>query len=536
MKHHPFLLPTFFLLLIPSLLSAGQGEYFQVRVVDEATGRGIPMVKLTTTSNVVGYTDSNGVYAFLEPGLMETQVFFSIESPGYSYPKDGFGSVGKALLTTPGASAELRMKRENIAERLYRVTGQGIYRDSVLAGVPVPIAHPGINGLVVGQDSVDNAIYGGRLFWMWGDTGRAAYPLGHFKMAGAFSDLPGAGGLAPGQGVDLEYLVDADGFSRPTCPWPDEGLIWLEGLLAQVDEQGRERMVARFARLKGLSETLERGLVLWNDETQAFDPIYRTGPNDLPYPDFGHAFPVRVEGRDYHYFATPFPLAVRLRVPAEFAAVTDIDRYEVLTTLAPLEGGVIRGEVESAGGDGAGDYHWVRFGDLYGEGPGLRSRRDAIEALAQEKKTLRLVEAGSGAKVEPHGGSVFFNRHLDQWVMIFNRIGGDDSFLGEVYYSTAPSPVGPWRPAVKIATHPEYSFYNPKQHPYFDEADGRLIYFEGTYSMTFSKSNGRPVPRYDYNQLMYRLDLSDPRLALQEADFDAYPVAARLFEAGTAGR
>ncbi|HCF93703.1 MAG TPA: hypothetical protein DEW46_01450, partial [Verrucomicrobia bacterium] len=77
MKHHPFLLPTFFLLLIPSLLSAGQGEYFQVRVVDEATGRGIPMVKLTTTSNVVGYTDSNGVYAFLEPGLMETRVFFS---------------------------------------------------------------------------------------------------------------------------------------------------------------------------------------------------------------------------------------------------------------------------------------------------------------------------------------------------------------------------------------------------------------------------------------------------------------------------
>ena len=39
----------------------------------------------------------------------------------------------------------------------------------------------------------------------------------------------------------------------------------------------------------------------------------------------------------------------------------------------------------------------------------------------------------------------------------------------------------------------------------------RLVYFEGTYVTTFS---GNPVatPRYDYNQIMYRLDLADPRL------------------------
>ena len=38
-----------------------------------------------------------------------------------------------------------------------------------------------------------------------------------------------------------------------------------------------------------------------------------------------------------------------------------------------------------------------------------------------------------------------------------------------------------------------------------------MIYFEGTYTREFS---GNPVatPRYDYNQLMYRLDLADPRL------------------------
>ena len=47
----------------------------------------------------------------------------------------------------------------------------------------------------------------------------------------------------------------------------------------------------------------------------------------------------------------------------------------------------------------------------------------------------------------------------------------------------------------------------------FDKDGGRVIYFEGTYTHTFS-GNPEPTPRYDYNQIMYRLDLADPRLAL----------------------
>ncbi len=37
--------------------------------------------------------------------------------------------------------------------------------------------------------------------------------------------------------------------------------------------------------------------------------------------------------------------------------------------------------------------------------------------------------------------------------------------------------------------------------------------FEGAYTATFS-GNKDPTPRYDYNQVMYQLDLSDERLAL----------------------
>ncbi len=65
--------------------------------------------------------------------------------------------------------------------------------------------------------------------------------------------------------------------------------------------------------------------------------------------------------------------------------------------------------------------------------------------------------------------------------------------------------------AVRIVTHDQYSFYNPVHHSFFDRDGGREIYFEGTYTKMFS---GREVatPRYEYNQIMYRLDLADPKL------------------------
>src|SRR5690348_1106772 len=44
--------------------------FFAIQVVDEQTGRGVPLVELQTTSAVSYYTDSNGLIAFDEPGLM----------------------------------------------------------------------------------------------------------------------------------------------------------------------------------------------------------------------------------------------------------------------------------------------------------------------------------------------------------------------------------------------------------------------------------------------------------------------------------
>ena len=511
-------------LVLPGLLMATEqqspptkdssNKYFKIQVVDRQTGRGVPLVELRTTNNTRYFTDSNGIVAYYEPGLMGREVFFFVESHGYEFPKDGFGFNGTRLKTSPGGSAAIKIDRHNIAERLYRVTGQGIYRDSVLTGSPIPLKNPVLNGQVMGQDSVFTCIYNGRLFWMWGDTGRPSYPLGHFAMAGAVSDLPGRGGLDPSLGVDLEYYVAEDGFSRPVCPLKEPGLVWLDGLLTVKDNNGRRRMVADFARLKDLDEVLERGLVVFNDATETFKPLVRSGVEFLPYSAAGHAFSIDVEGRKYYYYATPFPLAVRMRVRAEWDDVIDANHYEVLTALEPKKSSA-RHAVKLDVGESETPHRWVRFDEL--TGGNASAKNSVIESLKQEKKDTNLFDIESGKKISPHNGSVYFNDHRQRWIAIFVQQFGESSFLGEVWYAEADTPVGPWAYARKIVTHNKYSFYNPKQHPFFDKEGGRIIFFEGTYTFTFSGSLENATPRYDYNQIMYRLNLDDPRLALPVA-------------------
>ena len=125
---------------------------------------------------------------------------------------------------------------------------------------------------------------------------------------------------------------------------------------------------------------------------------------------------------------------------------------------------------------------------------------------------MDLRDAQGGKPVRAHRGSVRWNAYRGRWIMIFCQFWGT-SALGEIWYAEADAPEGPWRTARKIVTHDTYSFYNPVHHPFFDQQGGRIIYFEGTYTQAFSGATV-PTPRYDYNQIMYRLDLSAPRLAL----------------------
>jgi hypothetical protein len=497
------------LLALPTLDAAPrQDRYFKITIVDDQTSRGVPLVDLRTINQIRAVTDSNGIAAFHEPGLMGQTVFFHIKSHGYEYPKDGFGLRAKALLVKEGGSAVLKIKRINIAERLYRVTGAGIYADSLLVGERVPIKQPLLNAQVLGSDSVVNAVYRGKVHWFWGDTNRPGYPLGNFHVPGAISDLPGKGGLAPEVGVDLTYFIDEKGFAKKTAEMPGTGPTWITGLVVLRDRKKGERMVAAYMKVKPPLTVYERGLCEWDDRESAFKKV-AAFPADAPLYPRGQPFQHR-DGENYYvYFADPYPL---IRVRADPAALADLSRYEAYTCLK--EGTrVADGQVER--------YGWKK--NTPPVGPKEQAELIRKGRLKESDALLHLRDIETGKPVQAHGGSVYWNDWRRRWVMIAVQSFGT-SGLGEVWYAEADTPLGPWVYARKVATHERYSFYNPKQHPFFDQKGGQVIYFEGTYTTLFS-GNADPTPRYDYNQVMYRLDLSDPRLAL--------PVPVYYDKAGT---
>jgi hypothetical protein len=485
-------------------------RYFVVEAVDEATGRGVPLVELRTVHLVRYVTDSGGVIAMDEPGWEGREVFFFVTSPGYEVPADNFGYRGVRLTVKAGETARIKLKRLNIAERLYRTTGEGIYRDSVLAGRPVPAGVPLLNAQVIGQDTIDTAIYQGKLFWIWGDTSRVGYPLGNFHTTGATSLLPGQGGLEPDRGVAYTYFEKEGGFTRELTPFSDKGPTWVDGLVT-LDEGGKERLYCLYANVRQDMTPISRGLARFDDTKGRFEPV---AAFDMASPILprGHAFRARADGTEYFYYAFPYPL---VRVKADPADLRDPARYEAFTCLrAGTRFDRARPEATQLDRDGEGRLRYAWKPNTSPVGPGEQEALVKAGLLKTEEALLHLQDPDTGRAVYAHGGSVYWNAYRKRWTLVTVERGGEPSNLGEMWYAEADTPVGPWAYARKVATHPRYSLYNPKAHPEFDGEGGRYIYFEGTYTFTFSGTEEAATPRYDYNNLMYRLDLADPRLAL----------------------
>jgi hypothetical protein len=471
-------------------LQAGVGDWFAIQIIDESTGRGVPLVTLTTINHVSHTSDSAGWVAFNEPGLMEREIYFHVSAPGYAVGKDGFGYSGLRLIPKLGDKAEIKVMRLDIAERLYRITGQGIYRDSELLGKEAPLPRANFN-FTTGQDSVQALPWKGRLFWLWGDTNKPNYPLGNFHSTCAWSDLPEKGGLAPEEGIHLEYLTDDDSQLRRMMPTKEPGAVWIFGLLVVPDAEGKEHLIGHYGRFKDLTKRLEHGICEFDETQGVFTSIVLLGDEfEWQHPE-GNAVRVKNEDGDFYYFSNSFAVT---RVLASYNDATNPGSYEALAWSA----------VEQ-------DYLWQK------KLPPVTQKSEA-KMLADHKmppsrSLLQVKDAITGKPVEIHRSSVNWNPHRKAWIMIGNQQQAAESNLGEVWYAEAPTPSGPWTKAVKVASHPRYSFYNPRHHAFFDEQQGRVIYFEGTYSETFS-GNPVPTPRYDYNQLMYRLDLDDPRLGV----------------------
>lgn len=429
----------------------------RIEVVDPSCGWPVPMVELRALHNVRFLTDNAGVVAFDLPELMGRLTWFDVISDGYEVKKDGFGYAGFRFIPQPGGRYRLEVQRTMIARRLGRVTGAGLFGESQKLGQQTDWQESG----VLGSDSIQNAEYQGKLYWFWGDTVLPSYPLGIFDSSGATTPLRPLSVFQPPLRLGLDYFRNEMGQPRGTADMPGAGPTWLSGVVSVPDAQGRPHLVTGYGKFNnGLGAVDRYGLAVWNDASHRFQPFKvvweksPTQPKVAPMYD-GHAVKwTEPSGKAWLYFGNPFP---NLRCPATFESWQDLKTWEKLTP----------------------------------------------------QKTLRA--AGTGEKLQPQSGMIAWNGWRKQWVAVFVQGGGKPSFLGEVWYAEAQAPTGPWGPAVKILSHHNYSFYNPALHPDFAPPDSPILIFEGTHSATFA-DHPAVTPRYDYNQVLYRLDLDDRRL------------------------
>ena len=483
------------------------GIWAEIRVIDAATRRGVPLAELETVNGLKFVTDNAGRVAFHEPGLMGREVFFTVRSHGYEAKKDGFGFAGVRLTPRPGQVSQIELARKNIAERLCRLTGEGRYRDSALLGHETPLGDRVNPGCVAGQDSVQAAIYRGKVFWFWGDTLRMDYPLGLFRMAGATTPVPGPD-FDPADGIPYDYFVDPKtGFVRAMMPLPErpQGVVWVSAVFTVPDDRGAERLVGHYSRRKGLEEEYEQGIAVFNDDKAIFEPAGQLPLSETWRRPSGHPISYDDGGTKWLLFGSPSP---NVRVPATLEDVLDASRYEAFTCAKEARDGK-PAEPELAA-DGKPVWRWQK--DLPPVDSTIEHQWLKDGKLKPEDARFCPADATTPAdRVILHSGSVRWNAYRKRWVLIAGQIFGKPSMLGEVWCAEANQPTGPFRTAVRVVTHDRKTFYNVCHHPFLDRDAGRVIHFEGTYTNDFS-GNPDKTPRYNYNQILYRLDLDDARL------------------------
>jgi len=431
-------------------------EPCRIQVVDKSNGWPVPLVELRTTHHMRFVTDNAGVVAIDSPELMGRATWFSIIGHGYGVPKDGFGNRGVRITPQPGSTLRVELDRMIIAKRLGRLTGAGLFAESQKLGQESSWRESGI----VGCDSIQTAVHRGRHFWLWGDTSLFHYPLGIFDATSATTTLQPLESFEPPVRLKYDYFRDDRGVPRGVADMPGSGPTWITGYVSLPDARGAERLVGLYAKIKPPLEAYQWGLCVWNNKTEQFKQlrVIWTKSNDTPKPPplpQGHPLFWKDEaGKQWVLFGNPIPT---LRCPANFEDWQDPAKWEVLT------------------------------------------------------RQKELVSATGSDRVKPHSGSIAWNPWRKRWVTVFMQAFGKPSVFGELWYAEADRPTGPWGPAVKILTHQNYTFYNPRIHSEFTDPQSPILLFEGTYTTMFA-DRPAPTPRYEYNQILYRLDLDDPLL------------------------
>lgn len=444
------------------VFAAPKSSVCRIEVVEEASGWPVPLVELRTTHLQRFVSDNAGVIAFDSPELMGRETWFDVIGHGYDVPRDAYGSRGVRLKPEAGKTLKVTVHRSIIAKRLGRITGGGLYAESQKLGRELNWPESG----VLGCDTVQNAVHRGKMFWLWGDTTIPGYALGIFDSTSATSAIKPLRKFEPPLHLKLDYFTDEKGAPRGVAKMPGSGPTWVSGYVSLLDRNGKAHLVGSYLKVNPPMEGYEWGLCVWNDKTESFELLKKlwtkseSSPKAPPMADGHPVFWKDAAGKEWVLFGNPFPT---LRCPANFESWQDTNSWEVL------------------------------------------------------KPQESLKPADDSKPVKPHSGSIAWNPFRKRWVTVFMQALGKPSTFGELWYAEADAPTGPWGTAVKILSHENYTFYNPRLHPEFTSKNSPILIFEGTFTQQFA-DQPHPTPRYDYNQILYRLDLDDPKLALTHRD------------------
>ncbi|QGJ72158.1 Signal peptide protein [Planctomycetales bacterium 10988] len=439
------------ILVLPGNLMAF--EPCRIDIIEEESGWPVPLVELRTVHHLTFVSDNRGVIAFDAPELMGVETWFFVEGNGYEVPKDGFGYRGVRLTPQPGGHLTIKVQRKFPAKRLGRITGAGLFAESQKLDLESDWQEQGI----LGCDSVQIAVHRGQLYWAWGDTSLADYPLGLFHMLGATTDLQPLSSFEPPVRLRYRYFTNESGKPRVVGEMPGVGPTWISGFVSLPDKAGVQHLVGCYIKVKPPMTAYEGGLCVWDEAQNKFihERTLWTKSDHEPEPPLmpdGHPiFWTNAKGKKWILYGDPFP---RLKFPATFEAWQNPKAWEPLTP---------QPKVPTISGD---------------------------------------------EEISPHRGSIAWNEYRQKWVCIFTQLYGKPSPLGEVWYAEAEEPTGPWGPTIKVLSHANYTFYNPRLHQDFSPSNSPILLFEGTYSKMFSNAP-TATPRYDYNQVLYRLDLDE---------------------------
>ncbi len=431
-------------------LLAAAAEPCRIEIVDKENGWPVPLVEIRSVNDQIRVSDNLGLVAIDDPDLLDREVWLGVKGHGYGVPKDGFGYEGVRTTLKAGGKFRIEVERRNLAKRLGRLTGSGLFAEGEKLGIPPLLPETG----VFGCDSVLTTSFGGKLFYLWGDTLKPAYPLGIYDSTAATTPRDPLTKFEPPLAMPFTYFRDAKGAPRAVAPIPGDGPTWLGGLVAFSDN----RLGATYSKIKNHLDEYETGLCTWDAASQKFIPekvLWKQADGEKPLLLRGH--PVRwrdAAGKAWLLFGDPFPSA---KCPDDFESWRNPATWEKV--------------------------------------PAPASPRTAADSQ----------------EIRAHHGAIAWNAFRKRWITVFTQLYGKPSGLGEIWYAEADSPFGPWVSAVKILTHDNYTFYNPRIQTDLTPENSPFILFEGSYTSEFA-DHARPTPRHNYNQILYRLDLDDPKL------------------------